>query len=121
MLRDRNPPEARRSLTLILALETYPCRYDSAIGPQPTSPSPSELAAQEESRRRVEGYDRQFINDERNFPVPNEPIVFDVREGAPQTAPQTAPQIPQSRADQEQRDLYAYNQAMAAMEGKQRK
>jgi hypothetical protein len=64
----------------------------------------------------VEGYDRQFINDERNFPVPNEPIVFDVREGAPQTAPQTAPQIPQSRADQEQRDLYAYNQAMAAME-----
>jgi hypothetical protein len=59
----------------------------------------------------VEGYDRQFINDERNFPVPNEPIVFDVREGAPQTAPQ----IPQSRADQEQRDLYAYNQAMAAM------
>jgi hypothetical protein len=91
-------------------------RYDTAIGPQPTSPSPSELAAQEESRRRVEGYDRQFINDERNFPVPNEPIVFDVREGAPQTAPQTAPQIPQSRADQEQRDLYAYNQAMAAME-----
>jgi hypothetical protein len=87
-------------------------RYDTAIGPQPTSPSPSELAAQEESRRRVEGYDRQFINDERNFPVPNEPIVFDVREGAPQTAPQ----IPQSRADQEQRDLYAYNQAMAAME-----
>jgi hypothetical protein len=60
-------------------------RYDTAIGPQPTSPSPSELAAQEESRRRVEGYDRQFINDERNFPVPNEPIVFDVREGAPQT------------------------------------
>jgi hypothetical protein len=91
-------------------------RYDTAIGPQPTSPSPSELAAQEESRRRVEGYDRQFINDERNFPVPNEPIVFDVREGAPQTAPQTTPQIPQSRADQEQRDLYAYNQAMAAME-----
>jgi hypothetical protein len=91
-------------------------RYDTAIGPQPTSPSPSELAAQEESRRRVEGYDRQFINDERNFPVPNEPIVFDVREGAPQTALQTAPQIPQSRADQEQRDLYAYNQAMAAME-----
>jgi hypothetical protein len=95
-------------------LNTYPAGKFGA--PATVPPSPSELAAQEESRRRVEGYDRQFINDERNFPVPNEPIVFDVREGAPQTASQTAPQIPQSRADQEQRDLYAYNQAMAAME-----
>jgi hypothetical protein len=109
---DRNPPPARQVTPI--DLNTYPAgKFGS---PATVPPSPSELAAQEESRRRVEGYDRQFINDERNFPVPNEPIVFDVREGAPQTAPQTAPQIPQSRADQEQRDLYAYNQAMAAME-----
>jgi hypothetical protein len=109
---DRNPPPARQVTPI--DLNTYPA---GKFGSPATVPlSPSELAAQEESRRRVEGYDRQFINDERNFPVPNEPIVFDVREGAPQTAPQTAPQIPQSRADQEQRDLYAYNQAMAAME-----
>jgi hypothetical protein len=109
---DRNPPPARQVTPI--DLNTYPA---GEFGSPATVPlSPSELAAQEESRRRVEGYDRQFINDERNFPVPNEPIVFDVREGAPQTAPQTAPQIPQSRADQEQRDLYAYNQAMAAME-----
>jgi hypothetical protein len=108
---DRNPPPARQVTPI--DLNTYPA---GKFGSPATVPlSPSELAAQEESRRRVEGYDRQFINDERNFPVPNEPIVFDVREGAPQTAPQTAPQIPQSRADQEQRDLYAYNQAMAAM------
>jgi hypothetical protein len=104
---DRNPPPARQVTPI--DLNTYPAgKFGS---PATVPPSPSELAAQEESRRRVEGYDRQFINDERNFPVPNEPIVFDVREGAPQTAPQ----IPQSRADQEQRDLYAYNQAMAAM------
>jgi hypothetical protein len=113
---DRNPPPARQVTPI--DLNTYPA---GKFGSPATVPlSPSELAAQEESRRRVEGYDRQFINDERNFPVPNEPIVFDVREGAPQTASQTAsqtaPQIPQSRADQEQRDLYAYNQAMAAME-----
>jgi hypothetical protein len=109
---DRNPPPARQVTPI--DPNTYPA---GNFGSPATVPlSPSELAAQEESRRRVEGYDRQFINDERNFPVPNEPIVFDVREGAPQTAPQTAPQIPQSRADQEQRDLYAYNQAMAAME-----
>jgi hypothetical protein len=109
---DRNPPPARQVTPI--DLNTYPA---GKFGSPATVPlSPSELAAQEESRRRVEGYDRQFINDARNFPVPNEPIVFDVREGAPQTAPQTAPQIPQSRADQEQRDLYAYNQAMAAME-----
>jgi hypothetical protein len=109
---DRNPPPARQVTPI--DLNTYPA---GKFGSPATVPlSPSELAAQEESRRRVEGYDRQFINDERNFPVPNEPIVFDVREGAPQTAPQTAPQIPQSRADQEQRDLYAYNQARAAME-----
>jgi hypothetical protein len=108
---DRNPPPARQVTPI--DLNTYPA---GKFGSPATVPlSPSELAAQEESRRRVEGYDRQFINDERNFPVPNEPIVFDVREGASQTAPQTAPQIPQSRADQEQRDLYAYNQAMAAM------
>jgi hypothetical protein len=109
---DRNPPPAQQVTPI--DPNTYPA---GKFGSPATVPlSPSELAAQEESRRRVEGYDRQFINDERNFPVPNEPIVFDVREGAPQTAPQTAPQIPQSRADQEQRDLYAYNQAMAAME-----
>ena len=109
---DRNPPLAQQVTPI--DPNTYPA---GKFGSPATVPlSPSELAAQEESRRRVEGYDRQFINDERNFPVPNEPIVFDVREGAPQTAPQTAPQIPQSRADQEQRDLYAYNQAMAAME-----
>jgi hypothetical protein len=113
---DRNPPLAQQVTPI--DLNTYPA---GKFGSPATVPlSPSELAAQEESRRRVEGYDRQFINDERNFPVPNEPIVFDVREGAPQTASQTAsqtaPQIPQSRADQEQRDLYAYNQAMAAME-----
>jgi hypothetical protein len=109
---DRNPPPAQQVTPI--DLNTYPAgKFGS---PATVPPTPSELAAQEESRRRVEGYDRQFINDERNFPVPNEPIVFDVREGAPQTAPQTAPQIPQSRADQEQRDLYAYNQAMAAME-----
>jgi hypothetical protein len=109
---DRNPPPARQVTPI--DLNTYPTgKFGS---PATVPPTPSELAAQEESRRRVEGYDRQFINDERNFPVPNEPIVFDVREGAPQTAPQIAPQIPQSRADQEQRDLYAYNQAMAAME-----
>jgi hypothetical protein len=109
---DRNPPPAQQVTPI--DPNTYPAgKFGS---PATVPPSPSELAAQEESRRRVEGYDRQFINDERNFPVPNEPIVFDVREGAPQTAPQTAPQIPQSRADQEQRDLYAYNQAMAAME-----
>jgi hypothetical protein len=109
---DRNPPPARQVTPI--DPNTYPAGNFGS--PATVPPSPSELAAQEESRRRVEGYDRQFINDERNFPVPNEPIVFDVREGAPQTAPQTAPQIPQSRADQEQRDLYAYNQAMAAME-----
>jgi hypothetical protein len=109
---DRNPPPAQQVTPI--DPNTYPAgKFGS---PATVPPTPSELAAQEESRRRVEGYDRQFINDERNFPVPNEPIVFDVREGAPQTAPQTAPQIPQSRADQEQRDLYAYNQAMAAME-----
>jgi hypothetical protein len=105
---DRNPPPAQQVTPI--DLNTYPAgKFGS---PATVPPTPSELAAQEESRRRVEGYDRQFINDERNFPVPNEPIVFDVREGAPQTTPQ----IPQSRADQEQRDLYAYNQAMAAME-----
>jgi hypothetical protein len=105
---DRNPPLAQQVTPI--DLNTYPAgKFGS---PATVPPTPSELAAQEESRRRVEGYDRQFINDERNFPVPNEPIVFDVREGAPQTTPQ----IPQSRADQEQRDLYAYNQAMAAME-----
>jgi hypothetical protein len=109
---DRNPPLAQQVTPI--DPNTYPAgKFGS---PATVLPTPSELAAQEESRRRVEGYDRQFINDERNFPVPNEPIVFDVREGAPQTAPQTAPQIPQSRADQEQRDLYAYNQARAAME-----
>jgi hypothetical protein len=109
---DRNPPLAQQVTPI--DPNTYPA---GKFGSPATVPlSPSELAAQEESRRRVEGYDRQFLNDERNFPVPNEPIVFDVREGAPQTASQTAPQIPQSRADQEQRDLYAYNQAMAAME-----
>jgi hypothetical protein len=113
---DRNPPLAQQVTPI--DPNTYPA---GKFGSPATVPlSPSELAAQEESRRRVEGYDRQFINDERNFPVPNEPIVFDVREGAPQTASQTAsqtaPQIPQSRADQEQRDLYAYNQARAAME-----
>jgi hypothetical protein len=106
---DRNPPPAQQVTPI--DLNTYPAGEFGS--PATVPPTPSELAAQEESRRRVEGYDRQFINDERNFPVPNEPIVFDVREGAPQTA---TPQIPQSRADQEQRDLYAYNQAMAAME-----
>jgi hypothetical protein len=105
---DRNPPLAQQVTPI--DLNTYPAGEFGS--PATVPPTPSELAAQEESRRRVEGYDRQFINDERNFPVPNEPIVFDVREGAPQTTPQ----IPQSRADQEQRDLYAYNQAMAAME-----
>jgi hypothetical protein len=105
---DRNPPLAQQVTPI--DLNTYPAGEFGS--PATVPPTPSELAAQEESRRRVEGYDRQFINDERNFPVPNEPIVFDVREGAPQTTPQ----IPQSRADQEQRDLYAYNQARAAME-----
>lgn len=104
---DRNPPPAQQVTPI--DPNTYPAgNFGGPAGPT--------VDRAEESRRRVEGYDRQFINDERNFPVPNEPIVFDVREGAPQTAPQTAPQIPQSRADQEQRDLYAYNQAMAAME-----
>jgi hypothetical protein len=64
------------------SLSQYPVpavnRFDMELGTGYQGNTPAQLAAQqrEESRQRVEGYDRQFINDNANFPARNEPVVL---------------------------------------------
>jgi hypothetical protein len=64
------------------SLAQYPVpavnRFDMELGTGYQGNTPAQLAAQqeEESRQRVEGYDRQFINDNVNFPARNEPVVL---------------------------------------------
>jgi hypothetical protein len=64
------------------SLAQYPVpavnRFDMELGTGYQGNTPAQLAAQqgEESRQRVEGYDRQFINDNANFPARNEPVVL---------------------------------------------
>jgi hypothetical protein len=64
------------------SLAQYPVpavnRFDMELGSGYQGNTPAQLAAQqgEESRQRVEGYDRQFINDNANFPARNEPVVL---------------------------------------------
>jgi hypothetical protein len=64
------------------SLAQYPVpavnRFDMELGSGYQGNTPAQLAAQqgEESRQRVEGYDRQFINDNANFPAGNEPVVL---------------------------------------------
>ena len=64
------------------SLAQYPVpavnRFDMELGSGYQGNTPAQLAAQqgEESRQRVEGYDRQFINDNANFPARNDPVVL---------------------------------------------